>query len=95
VTRPGAPSPLVRGPRSGDPPGRAPWPRRWPGGAGEILPALRVGVGTEPAELAHRLSTTATDPAVPAMVTDPTGRAVGAVTLPRLLAALARQGARD
>lgn len=60
--------------------------------AGEILPALRVGVGTEPAELAHRLSTTATDPSVPAMVTDPTGRALGVVTLPRLLAALARQG---
>ncbi len=58
---------------------------------GEVLPALRVGLGTEPADLAHRLSTTGGDPSVPAMVTDPTGRALGVVTLRRLLAALARQ----
>ena len=58
---------------------------------GQVLPALRVGLATEPAELAHRLSTTGGDPSVPAMVTDPTGRAVGVVTLRRLLAALARQ----
>lgn len=58
---------------------------------GEVLPALRVGVATRPAELAHRLSTASTDPAVPAIVTDTTGRALGIVTLRRLLTALARQ----
>lgn len=58
---------------------------------GQVLPALRVGLATEPAELAHRLGTTSGDPSVPAMVTDPTGRAVGVVTLRRLLTALARQ----
>lgn len=61
--------------------------------AGEVLPALRVGVATAPADLAHRLSTTGADPSVPAMVTDDTGRAIGVVTLRRLLAALARQTA--
>ena len=59
--------------------------------AGQVLPALRVGLTTEPAELAHRLGTTGGDPSVPAMVVDPTGRAVGVVTLRRLLTALARR----
>lgn len=58
---------------------------------GQVLPALRVGLATEPAELAHRLGATSGDPSVPAMVTDPTGRALGVVTLRRLLTALARQ----
>lgn len=62
--------------------------------AGEVLAALRVGVDTDPADLAHRLSTGGTDPAVPAMVVDAAGRAIGVVTLRRLLAVLAR-GASD
>lgn len=61
--------------------------------AGEVLPALRVGLATEPSELAHRLGTAGSDPAVPAMVTDVTGRALGVVGLRRLLTALAHQDA--
>lgn len=57
---------------------------------GTALPVLKVNVHTTLAELAHRVSTAAADPALPVVVHDDAGRYVGIVTTRRLLAELGR-----
>jgi hypothetical protein len=64
-----------------------------PVAAGEpvrMLRPLRVNVHTEAADLAHRLGTRVpADTHTPVVVTDDAGRALGVVTVARLLGALA------
>ena len=56
----------------------------------QMLRPLRVNVHTEAAELAHRFGTRVPpDTTTPAVVTDDAGRALGVVTVARLLGALA------
>ena len=56
----------------------------------QMLRPLRVNVHTEVAELAHRFGTRVPpDTTTPAVVTDDAGRALGVVTVARLLGALA------
>ena len=57
--------------------------------SGALLPALRVGVDSSPADVAHRLSTATSDPGRPAIVVDRAGRYLGVIPLRRLLATIA------
>lgn len=60
---------------------------------GELIRPLLANVHSAPAEVAHRLSTAADDPAAPVVVTDNAGRYLGIVTMRRLLAKLAGNAA--